>query len=587
MEPEKSNPFRKFMLVPISGTWRFFRRYPVIPAIILLTLVLAAIFGPLVAPYERDIGVARNGRVPPFSHTTLTITENDETIDISLSGNLPPGVAFASEPSSSITIADDDANLITVFTSTKETPEGNDGETTLVTVTVAGIGLLEEVISFKMSIKGSALLNSDYQINGLDEFIPRGIPGLAESGSVILEPGNNPSKTVDFIVLGDDAGEPDETLTISLSGQLPEGFKFGAQSEITFTISDDDREQTAVGPSTGTSDLGGVTISVTPSEPSILEGATGDTSEASFIVSSTGTLDAPVELRVDIAGSAEQGKDYTISGLSESGGITLPAGALPSAVIMVTIIGDDDADLDFEALNPPTKSWWQPGYYLFGTDQNGRDIYTRLLHGAQISMQVVAIALISGMFIGTTLGIFAGYYGGVIDELITRFVDIWYALPFLLVALVVTLIFGRGIVVLMVVLALIAWAGFVRVIRAQVLIIKHLDYVNSARITGASDLRIMWKHILPGVLNTAVVVATLNVSGLILGESVLSFVGAGIQPPTPSWGVMTSEGRNFVILGSPHISLIPGGAIFLVVLAFNFMGDWLRDRLDPRLRQVD
>lgn len=230
--------------------------------------------------------------------------------------------------------------------------------------------------------------------------------------------------------------------------------------------------------------------------------------------------------------------------------------------------------------------WWPDGFHLFGSDHIGRDVFTRVLHGARISVQVVAISLLSGMFIGVTLGIVAGYYGGILDELVTRFVDIWNALPFLMVALVVTLIFGRSITVLFFVLALIAWAGFVRIIRSQILILREMDYVASARINGASDFRIMLKHLLPGVMNTAIVVATLNTSGLILSESVLSFVGAGIQRPIPAWGVMTNDGRDYLSI-APHEVLVPGGAIFLTVIALNFLGDWLRDRLDPRLRQVD
>ena len=226
------------------------------------------------------------------------------------------------------------------------------------------------------------------------------------------------------------------------------------------------------------------------------------------------------------------------------------------------------------------------GFHLLGADHVGRDVFTRLLHGAQISMMVVTLALTGGMAIGTTLGIVSGYYGGFIDEIITRFVDIWYAMPFLMVALIVTLIFGRGLTVLMFVLGLIAWSAFVRVIRSQVLILRESDYVASARVNGASDVRIMWRHLLPGVLNTAIVVGTLNTSALILSESVLSFVGAGIQPPTPAWGVMTNEGRDYMAV-APWQVLIPSIAIFLVVISLNFLGDWLRDRLDPRLRQVD
>ena len=274
---------------------------------------------------------------------------------------------------------------------------------------------------------------------------------------------------------------------------------------------------------------------------------------------------------------------------------------------------NDNIILDVQVIRTDTKllDIWPDGYHFMGNDHVGRDVFSRLLHGAQISMMVVGISLVAGMTIGVALGLIAGYtanryepnigfwmtYKGkkrrvaifspwLVDEFITRFVDIWYALPFLMVALVVTLIFGRGLEVLMGVLALIAWSGFVRVIRAQTLIIRELDFVASAKINGATAFRIMYKHILPGVLNTAVVVATLNTSGLILAESVLSFVGAGIQPPTPSWGVMTNEGRDYLAI-APHQVMVPGGAIFLVVLALNFLGDWLRDRLDPRLRQVD
>ncbi|MDE0592103.1 MAG: ABC transporter permease [Dehalococcoidia bacterium] len=234
----------------------------------------------------------------------------------------------------------------------------------------------------------------------------------------------------------------------------------------------------------------------------------------------------------------------------------------------------------------PLHGFWTEGYHLLGSDHIGRDVFTRVLHGAQISMQVVLVSLVLGMFIGVSLGMISGYYGGMVDEVITRIVDIWYAMPFLMVALIVVLIFGRGLTVLLFVLALVAWSGFVRVIRAQVLVLKQMDYIAAARVNGASDVRILMKHLLPGILNTAIVVGTLNTSSLILSESVLSFVGAGIQPPTPAWGVMTNEGRDYLSIAA-HQVLVPSAAIFLVVISLNFLGDWLRDRLDPRLRQID
>ena len=212
------------------------------------------------------------------------------------------------------------------------------------------------------------------------------------------------------------------------------------------------------------------------------------------------------------------------------------------------------------------------GYHFLGTDHAGRDIFTRLLHGSRISLMVVAISISTGMAFGLTFAMVSGYYGGLIDEVLMR--------------LVLTLIFGRGLEIMIVVLFLVAWVNFVRIIRAQILVLKEMDYVASAKICGASDFRIIVKHLFPGILNSAVVIATLNTSGLILAESTLSFVGAGIQPPTPAWGVMVNEGRDY-LSSAWWQSLVPSGAIFLVVISLNFLGDWLRDRLDPRLRQVD
>jgi peptide/nickel transport system permease protein len=234
----------------------------------------------------------------------------------------------------------------------------------------------------------------------------------------------------------------------------------------------------------------------------------------------------------------------------------------------------------------PRYGLWPTGFHLLGADHVGRDVFTRVLHGARISMQVVMVSLFLGMFVGVSLGMISGYYGGIVDEVITRIVDIWYAMPFLMVALIVVLIFGRGLTVLLFVLALISWTAFVRVIRAQIMVLKQMDYIAAARVTGASDFRIMFKHLLPGIMNTAIVVGTLSTSGLILAESVLSFVGAGIQPPTPAWGVMTNEGRDYLTI-APHQVLVPSAAIFGVVVSLNFLGDWLRDRLDPILRQID
>ncbi len=269
----------------------------------------------------------------------------------------------------------------------------------------------------------------------------------------------------------------------------------------------------------------------------------------------------------------------------------IPGAVLIGLVVMAAIgpvfapYHRDIGELSDRHIAPFHRSETTGNYYVLGTDAVGRDIFTRMLFGSRISLVVVSVALVSGTVLGVTLGVVSGYYGGVVDEVITRFVDIWYALPFLLTALILTLIFGRGLAVLVFVLALLAWVGYVRVLRAQSLVLRELDYVNSAKICGAGDVRILWRHILPGVLNTAIVIATLNTAGLFLAESVLSFVGAGIQPPTPAWGVMVNEGRSYIEFAWWE-ALIPGGAIFLIVISLNFSGDWLRDKLDPRLRQL-
>ena len=205
--------------------------------------------------------------------------------------------------------------------------------------------------------------------------------------------------------------------------------------------------------------------------------------------------------------------------------------------------------------------------------------------GARTSLMVVTVSIVVGTIIGTGLGLIAGYFGGLIDEIIMRLVDIWYGIPFVMVALIVAITVGAGLYTMMGLLAAASFAGFVRQVRAEVLSIKERDYVALAIVAGASPPRILIMHILPGVLNTVVVIVTLSTGGLILAEAFLSFLGAGIPPPTPTWGAMVADGREY-LRTAWWITVVPGIAILLIVLALNFLGDWLRDRLDPRLRQV-
>ncbi len=236
-------------------------------------------------------------------------------------------------------------------------------------------------------------------------------------------------------------------------------------------------------------------------------------------------------------------------------------------------------------LAPPV--WYENGTtnYLLGADTVGRDVLTRLMYGARISLLVAAVALVTGTVVGTTIGLIAGYYGGLVDEVLMRIVDVWFGLPFVLIALVIAVILHPSLTTMMALLALFTWAGFVRNVRGEVLTLKTRDYVSLARIAGASNTRILLQHILPGVTNTVLVLASLRAGQLILTEAFLSFLGAGIPPPTATWGSMIADGRSY-LRDAWWISVFPGVAIFMTVMSLNFLGDWIRDRLDPRLNQL-
>ena len=223
--------------------------------------------------------------------------------------------------------------------------------------------------------------------------------------------------------------------------------------------------------------------------------------------------------------------------------------------------------------------------HILGTDPLGRDMLSRIIYGARITALVAGVALVAGGAFGTVMGLISGYLGGWVDEVIMRIVDIKFSLPFILIALALTLIYGSSLELLLALLAFLNWGGFARQVRGEVLLLREMDYVKLAKVAGASTPRILIKHIFPGVLNTVAVVATISVGGLILAEAGLSFLGAGIPPPTPAWGSMTASGRLYIAT-SWWASVMPGLAIALVVVALTLLGDWMRDRLDPRLRQV-
>ena len=234
---------------------------------------------------------------------------------------------------------------------------------------------------------------------------------------------------------------------------------------------------------------------------------------------------------------------------------------------------------------PPAWHEEGGGKFLLGTDPLGRDILSRIIFGAQVSLKLAGAVLAVGTVVGTLVGLIAGWYGGVIDDVLMRLAELNFAVPFVLVALAAAVVFGPSFGLMVILLSIYSWAAFARQIRAEALRLKATDYVALARVAGASVPRMLYRHILPGVVNTVVVLMTLNVGQLILAEAGLSFLGVGIPGPTPAWGSMVADGRNY-ISENYWIALLPGLAIFFVVYAMNFMGDWLRDRWDPRLRQL-
>ncbi len=223
--------------------------------------------------------------------------------------------------------------------------------------------------------------------------------------------------------------------------------------------------------------------------------------------------------------------------------------------------------------------------FPLGTDKLGRDNFSRMVHGARISLTVALLAIALGGLVGTALGLMAGYFGGKTDAVIMRIVDIKLAFPSILLALVLVAAFKPHMVTVIVVIAVLLWARYARLVRGEALAIRHRDFVDRARVAGASDFRIMARHILPNLVNTVVVLATLEVGHVIILESTLSFLGAGIPPPTPAWGLMVADGRTLII-NAWWLAFFPGLAILMTVLSMNLFGDWLRDKLDPKLRNV-
>lgn len=236
-------------------------------------------------------------------------------------------------------------------------------------------------------------------------------------------------------------------------------------------------------------------------------------------------------------------------------------------------------------LEPP--AWQQGGswHHALGTDNLGRDILSRLIYGTRISLLVVALTVPLSAVWGVTVGLLAAWYAGATDKVLMRIVDVQLAMPAILFAILLAAVFGpslRNVIILIIVWG---WSGYARVIRGETLSLRERDYVLGARAAGATDFRILTRHLLPNLVNSIVILATLEIASVILVEASLSFLGVGVAPGTASWGAMVAEGRTFITIAWWLIT-IPGIAIFTVSLVANFMGDWLRDALDPRLKNI-
>lgn len=262
--------------------------------------------------------------------------------------------------------------------------------------------------------------------------------------------------------------------------------------------------------------------------------------------------------------------------MMQRAGIGLLVIVAVAAIVGPVIVPHDPASQELPLrLSGPT--WRHP----FGMDELGRDLLARMLSGARISLLVGITVVTLSAALGTLVGAVAGYRGGWLDELTGRVMDVLLAFPGILLAIALVAVLGPSLTNVVLALVIIGWVGYARLVRGQVLKVRELEYVQAARAIGASTPRVIVRHVIPATLSAVVVQATFGMAGIIIAEASLSFLGLGVQPPTPSWGTMLDAGRAH-IFDAPHLTIFPGLAIAVIVLGFNFAGDALRDRLDPR-----
>ncbi|SDU43300.1 ABC transporter permease [Stappia sp. ES.058] len=275
------------------------------------------------------------------------------------------------------------------------------------------------------------------------------------------------------------------------------------------------------------------------------------------------------------------------------GGLDLTASAAALLLLIFCILAllaplvaphDPTASTLSARLLPPVWSEGGRGEYLLGTDHLGRDVLSRLIYGARVSLAVGLAAVLVAGAVGTALGITAGYLGGFADQVIMRVVDAWMAMPSLVFAIFLAAMVGQSAVNVVLILSLVYWTRYARVVRGEVLSLRERDFVKLAVVTGASSLRIMVRHILPNVLNTTLVLATLMLGVVIVTEASLSFLGVGVPPPYPAWGLMLADGKQPMMIGKWWLTVLPGICILLTVMSASILGDYLRDRFDPKAK---
>ena len=257
--------------------------------------------------------------------------------------------------------------------------------------------------------------------------------------------------------------------------------------------------------------------------------------------------------------------------------------------LLADVLAPHDPTLPVAGARVFQPPFWMTGGNLnvpLGTDFQGRDVLSRLIHGARVSLIVAITGTIVAGGVGLVLGVIAGYFGGWIDQLIMRITDSWLAMPSLMFAIFLAALVGPGIKNIVIVFGLIYWTRYARVLRGEVLTLRERDFVRLGQVAGLSHFRLIWRHILPNVLNTWTVLASLTVGVVIVIEASLSFLGLGVPPPTPAWGLMLAEARSTLMAGHWWLTFFPGLCISVVVLSANLFGDWLRVRLDPHQRNL-